>query len=184
MDVKTISIDNIGLSRRSSNALHRAGVKTVGEMLAYTGETLSEIRNVGHKSIDEILRKIDEYRKYDADGCLHDPEEPVTKSLPDMTDNISLLCESEEGKSFIRDWVDKRKMKVGDLELLSARAYNHLLLNKMDDLSQIVFSNIDELMEIPRMDPSSAEEIVKMCRVWLKEHEVEILEDLKKKQEE
>ena len=44
MDVKMIGIDNIGLARRSSNALHRAGVNTVGEMLDYTEEKLSEIR--------------------------------------------------------------------------------------------------------------------------------------------
>ena len=65
MDVKRIDIDNIGLSNRASHALHRAGVKTVGEMLAYTEKTLSEIRNMGRKSIDEVLLKIKEYRKYD-----------------------------------------------------------------------------------------------------------------------
>ena len=65
MDVRTISINDIGLSVRSSNALHRVGVDTVGQMLGHTWESLSEIRNLGKKSIDEILMKIEEYKAYD-----------------------------------------------------------------------------------------------------------------------
>ena len=43
MDVKMQSIDAIGLSVRSSNALHRAGVHTVGDMLERTEEDLSAL---------------------------------------------------------------------------------------------------------------------------------------------
>ena len=49
MDVKAIKIDDIGLSVRSTNALHRAGVQTVGELLNYTEDSLSNIRNMGRK---------------------------------------------------------------------------------------------------------------------------------------
>ena len=65
MDVKMLSIDSIGLSNRSKNALHRAEIHTVGDMLVHTEESLNEIRNLGKKSIEEILIKIDEYRKFD-----------------------------------------------------------------------------------------------------------------------
>jgi len=184
MDVKTIGIDNIGLSRRSSNALHRAGVNTVGEMLAYTEEMLSEIRNMGRKSIDEVLLKIAEYRKYDSEGGLPQLAEPAAEILPDMPEGFGVWCETEEGRSFILNWLGKKNVKTGALELLSARAYNHLLLNRLENLDQIIFRTADELMEIPRMDLPSAEEIVKMCRIWLKDHEAEILDSLRKKQEE
>ena len=60
MNVKILSIDTIGLSVRSTNALHRAGVHTVGEMLNYSEETLSKIRNLGKKSIEEIIEKVKE----------------------------------------------------------------------------------------------------------------------------
>ena len=184
MDVKTIDIDNIGLSRRSSNCLHRAGVKTVGEMLAYTEETLSEIRNMGRKSIDEVLLKIEEYRKYDLEGGLPEPEETAAENLTDMPEDFGTWCASEEGRSFVLNWIREKQMKAGALELLSARAYNHLLLNRLESLDQIIFLTVDELMEIPRMELPSAEEIVKMCRIWLKEHEAEILDSFRKKLEE
>ena len=184
MDVKTIDIDNIGLSRRSSNCLHRAGVKTVGEMLAYTEETLSEIRNMGRKSIDEVLLKIEEYRKYDLEGGLPEPEETAAEAISAMPEDFGVWCESEEGRAFVLEWIREKQVKAGALELLSARAYNHLLLNRLENLDQIIFLTADELLEIPRMDLPSAEEIVKMCRVWLKEHETEILDSLRKKLEE
>lgn len=41
MDIKLLSIDSIGLSVRSTNALHNANVHTVGDMLEYTEESLS-----------------------------------------------------------------------------------------------------------------------------------------------
>ena len=66
MDVKMQSIDAIGLSVRSSNALHRAGVHTVGDMLERTEEDLSQVRNLGKKSLEEILGKIEEYRNLEA----------------------------------------------------------------------------------------------------------------------
>lgn len=184
MDVKTIDIDNIGLSRRSSNCLHRAGVKTVGEMLAYTEETLSEIRNMGRKSIDEVLLKIEEYRKYDLEGGLPEPEETAAEAISAMPEDFGTWCASEEGRSFVLNWIREKQVKAGALELLSARAYNHLLLNRLENLDQIIFLTADELLEIPRMDLPSAEEIVKMSRVWLKEHETEILDSLRKKLEE
>lgn len=184
MDVKTIKIDNIGLSRRASNALHRVGVETVGEMLTYTEETLSEIRNMGRKSIDEVLLKIDEYRKYDSEGGLPDMEGSEPGPVPDMPRDFSAWCQTDEGRSFILSWLDANKVRIAALELLSAKAYNLLLLNKLADLGSIIFLSPDELMEIPRMDPSSAEEIARMCRHYLKEHEEMILQDLKKKQEE
>ena len=60
MDVKSIKIENIELSRRSYNALRREGVETVGDLLEYTEDSLTKIRNLGRKSIDEVLLKIEE----------------------------------------------------------------------------------------------------------------------------
>ena len=179
MDVKRIDIDNIGLSNRASHALHRAGVKTVGEMLAYTEKTLSEIRNMGRKSIDEVLLKIKEYRKYDSEGVLPESDKAAEEVLPDMPENFDAWCASEKGRAFVLDWIREKQLKTGALELLSARAYNHLLLNRLEDLDQIIFLTADELMGIPRMDLPSAEEIVKMCRIWLKDHEAVILDSLR-----
>lgn len=184
MDVKLVLIDNIGLSRRSSNALHRAGVKTVGEMLGYTEETLSEIRNMGRKSIDEVLQKIDEYRMYDSEGGLSDIEGSGFGTVPDTPDDFETWCGSDEGRAFILSWLAENKVRLASLELLSSEAYKYLLLNKLTELGQIIFLPVEELMEIPQMNPSSAEEIAQMCRDYLNDNEGVILESLKRKQKE
>ena len=62
MSIKLLSIDDIGLSNRSRNALRRAGVDCVGDMLEYTDERLQKIRNVGIRSIVESMEKIEEYK--------------------------------------------------------------------------------------------------------------------------
>ena len=184
MDVKTVLIDNIGLSTRASNALHRAGVKTVGEMMGHTEKTLSEIRNMGRKSIDEVLQKIDEYRKYNSEGGLPDVEDPEAGAVSDIPDDFGTWCGTGEGRAFIQSWLTDNKVKTASLELLSAKAYNYLLINKLTELGQIIFLSAEELMEIPRMDSSSAEEIARSCGLYLKDHEGIILEDLKRKQKE
>lgn len=61
MNLKSVSIEESGLSVRSKNALRRAGVHTIGDMLGYTGDSLSQINNLGAKSIAEILEKIEYY---------------------------------------------------------------------------------------------------------------------------
>ena len=182
MDIKAIVIDNIGLSVRTSNALHRAGINTVGEMMEYTEEMLSQIRNMGQKSVEEVLLKIEEYKKYDLEGGI--PDQVSQQTLPDMPEDFGAWYETDEGRDFIKNWLIEKKVKTSELELLSAKSFNFLLLNGLDDLDQIIFLSADKLMEIPRMDLSSANEIVKMCRVYLNEHQAEILDDLKKHYEE
>ena len=88
MDVRAISINDIGLSVRASNGLHRAGVDTVGEMLAQTWESLTAVRNLGKKSVDEILQKIEEYKAYAAEGGLPEPEEDAEAELPDIPEDL------------------------------------------------------------------------------------------------
>lgn len=53
-------IEALELSVRSSNCLHRAGYRTIGELVeAIDGrEDLKKIRNCGSKSIDEIMEQL------------------------------------------------------------------------------------------------------------------------------
>ena len=180
MNIRTINIDDIGLSRRASNALHRDGVDTVGEMLEYTEETLSGIRNMGRKSIDEVLQKITEYRKYELEEELIE-----TKTGNESETQIDFItwCGTEEGRDFIVSRLMEKEIGISVLELLSPKTYNLLLLNNTRQLSQIIFRSESELMEIPKMDFASASEITRICRIYLKDHEEEFLEDLKRQKE-
>ncbi len=58
--LKTTELEALELSVRSSNCLHRARYKTIGELVEdiETGEDLKKIRNCGAKSIDEIMQHI------------------------------------------------------------------------------------------------------------------------------
>ncbi|MBQ7864198.1 MAG: hypothetical protein IJ353_07025 [Lachnospiraceae bacterium] len=53
-------LEVLELSVRSSNCLHRAGYRTVGELVEAieSSEDLKKIRNCGTKSIDEIMEQL------------------------------------------------------------------------------------------------------------------------------
>ncbi len=55
------SIEELGLSVRSFNCLKRAGIDTVGELVAYTPDEMLKIRNLGEKSLQEVQEKLDEH---------------------------------------------------------------------------------------------------------------------------
>lgn len=54
-----VPIKNLGLSARAEHALERAHIKTADELVRLAAEDrLSEIRNIGAKTIEEILNRI------------------------------------------------------------------------------------------------------------------------------
>ncbi len=60
VDVKTMNIDELELSVRSYNCLKRAGINTVAELTNKTSEDMMKVRNLGRKSLDEVLAKLKE----------------------------------------------------------------------------------------------------------------------------
>lgn len=174
MDAKSLTIDSIGLSNRSQNALHRAEIHTVGDLLGYTEESLNEIRNLGKKSVEEILKKIEEYKKIDETGGLCGEESAITGQIPQ---NFDKWITESAGKEYVLLWLQKKNCRIDSMELLSARAYNLLMLNGYEFISQIAFLNEQELMQIPRMDAASAGEIIRLCRHFIRNHSAAILAD-------
>lgn len=57
---EVMSIDELELSVRSYNCLKRAGINTVGELCAKTPEEMMKVRNLGRKSLEEVLDKLKE----------------------------------------------------------------------------------------------------------------------------
>jgi DNA-directed RNA polymerase subunit alpha len=55
-----LPIEELNLSVRSYNCLKREGVNTVGELVQKSEGELTDIRNFGQKSIDEVKSKLDE----------------------------------------------------------------------------------------------------------------------------
>lgn len=170
MDIRTISIEEIGLSVRSLNALRHAEVLTVGDMLQHTEESLMQIRNLGRKSVQEILEKIAEYSQY-LEADIVPPgfeEQPSNAIIPEE------WVLADENREEVLAYICERSLDIEELELLSVKAYNLLQINDYEQMHQILFLTKETLLEIPRMDVQTAEEIVKLCSHFLKERAEEI----------
>jgi DNA-directed RNA polymerase subunit alpha len=58
--VLEMNIDELELSVRSYNCLKRAGINTVEELTNKTSEDMMKVRNLGRKSLEEVLAKLKE----------------------------------------------------------------------------------------------------------------------------
>ena len=58
--VSEMNIDELELSVRSYNCLKRAGINTVEELCNRTSEDMMKVRNLGRKSLEEVLSKLKE----------------------------------------------------------------------------------------------------------------------------
>ena len=57
---KDMSIDELELSVRSYNCLKRANINTVKELCSKTPDEMMKVRNLGRKSLEEVLAKLKE----------------------------------------------------------------------------------------------------------------------------
>ena len=58
--VLDMTIEELDLSVRSYNCLKRAGINTVEELTNRTPEDMMKVRNLGRKSLEEVLAKLKE----------------------------------------------------------------------------------------------------------------------------
>ncbi len=58
--VLEMNIDELELSVRSYNCLKRAGINTVAELVNKTSDDMMKVRNLGRKSLEEVLAKLKE----------------------------------------------------------------------------------------------------------------------------
>lgn len=57
--VLEMSIEELDLSVRSFNCLKRAGINTVEDIINHTDEDMMKVRNLGRKSLEEVIAKIE-----------------------------------------------------------------------------------------------------------------------------
>ncbi len=85
-------IEDLNLSVRSYNCLKRANINTIGDLTQKTAEDMLKVRNLGRKSLKEVLSKLEEhglrlktdagilYEYIDGREADEDTSEPVTES--------------------------------------------------------------------------------------------------------
>jgi len=59
IDLSKKKIDELELSVRASNCLKRANIYTLADLVERTEDDLAKIRNLGRKSVDEIIEKLE-----------------------------------------------------------------------------------------------------------------------------
>ena len=53
------TIEELDLSVRSFNCLKRAGINTVEDIIQRTEEDMMKVRNLGRKSLEEVIQKLE-----------------------------------------------------------------------------------------------------------------------------
>ena len=56
-----MSIEELDLSVRSFNSLKRANINTVAELTEKSEDDMLKVRNLGRKSLEEVINKLAEY---------------------------------------------------------------------------------------------------------------------------
>ena len=56
-----MAIEEMDLSVRSYNCLKRANIHTVEDLTKKTEDDMLKVRNLGRKSLDEVIQKLDSY---------------------------------------------------------------------------------------------------------------------------
>ncbi|MBR3961086.1 MAG: DNA-directed RNA polymerase subunit alpha, partial [Clostridia bacterium] len=59
--VLDMTIEELDLSVRSFNCLKRAGINTVEDLIDKTEEDMMKVRNLGRKSLEEVIAKLDSF---------------------------------------------------------------------------------------------------------------------------
>ena len=77
--VLEMSIDELELSVRSYNCLKRAGINTIGDLIQKNEEEMMRVRNLGRKSLKEVVQKLHERnldlkRSYDTDSSYEEDD--------------------------------------------------------------------------------------------------------------
>ena len=57
---QSMAIEEMDLSVRSYNCLKRAGINTVEDLISKSEDEMMKVRNLGRKSLDEVLGKLAE----------------------------------------------------------------------------------------------------------------------------
>ena len=57
--VLEMTIEELDLSVRSFNCLKRANINTVEDLISKTEDEMMKVRNLGRKSLEEVIHKLD-----------------------------------------------------------------------------------------------------------------------------
>ena len=163
MDFAT-PIEKLDLSVRSINGLKRAGIFTLGEIMDCDEDRLMSIRNLGAKSVNEILQLQKEYAR------------SVNETILQKGDQKVKVFDVQAKGSCTDDLRDATLLfaQVNDIMLekmnLSGNAYGCLKREGYEKLSQILFLSKESLSRIFGIREKAVNEIDSFVNSWKEQH--------------
>ena len=139
-------IEKLNMSVRLHNCLRRAGVDTVEKLLDFPAEKWSSVRNLGVKTIEEVVALVDSIKKGNGEYNLIDGVFKVEDS--------PIVDENAENTSS-----DAFEKSIDEMNL-SVRAYNCLSKAGIVSMSQLVVMTREDLMNIRNMGINTVNEIL------------------------
>ena len=174
---ENIDIELIGLSVRSYHCLKRENISSVGQMMFLTEEDLHSIRNMGQKSIDEILSiqgKIKKGRINSiVEGGINFDESDLDNKIPSTM--LEKATPSLIGKKVSAIYYkDRFGVWQSDCLLeelgLTSRTMNCLRRASFSNISEVAFARYDEISGIKNMGKKSIDELLKYLGTSVKCH--------------
>ena len=171
-----LSIDKIGLSTRAANALHRNNYHTLGDVLKLTETDLRGIKNLGTKSVDEILMIQKKYGSEDASNksmvLSGDGEGNIVNTNDNPVIDV-LILEGEEREIAIKCLKDMHIL-TESIELLPARIYNLLIIAGYSSLYQLAYVSESELLDATGLNEEEVSLVVKIVKQEMQKYKKEI----------
>lgn len=171
-----VSIDELGLSVRSLNALHRAGIFNVEQLVQLSVDDLYDISSMGAKSVKEVR---DVIRNIENGGIVFSIDEETGKEIviagvdtvECITENDILLVWAQNNKSatvektrFIINGDGVEELYVDEMGL-SNRSFNAMTKIGIFKLSEMCCMTMKELLAIKNLGRKSIDEIVEKIKL-------------------
>lgn len=152
-----VSFEELGLSIRSLNALHREGLFKLSHLLPKTEAQLYRMKNMGRKSVDEIIEAA---TKYLSNGEI--TSKPVIRAIASYDIKDSNIVHVDSGDVV----ADVAISALG----LSVRPFGSLIRAGISTISQIIPLSREELLDLPNMGAKSVAEILEIVPKYLEQH--------------
>lgn len=143
-------IEKLNMSNRLYNRLRRAGIDTVEKLLDFPTDKWTEIRNLGTKSIEEVITLVDSIKLGNGE-YLFINEEYVQEVIPESTSDSDTFEKSIDKMNF------------------SNRAYNCLKKAGITNISQLVVMTKRDLLNIKNMGIGTVNEVLEKISILKKE---------------
>lgn len=184
MTVPDVPIEKLNLSVRSYNALKRNHIDKLSQLVLCTEEKLFGFRNMGVKSVTEIMDKVPAYlAEHSMTELQYEQmkENPPSKILPQLTGTIDLPEADEDILTLASDYsvvngviVHRESLRMiqnTDIAMLSlsVRAYNCLKRGGMTTIAALIGMPFEDLKSIKNLGVKSAMEIQEKLEAYLSE---------------